>query len=41
MPTVTESGPDFLMQCPFCSGLKLPFKIYLPDSPIDSLFYLP
>lgn len=41
MPTVMESGPNFLMQCPICSGLKLPFKIYLPDSPIDSFFYLP
>lgn len=41
MPTVMESGPDFLMQSPICSGLKLPFKIYLSDSPVDSFFYLP
>ena len=41
MPTVMVSGPNFLMQCPICSGLKLPFKVYLPDSPIDSFFYLP
>ena len=41
MPTVMESGPNFLMQRPICSGLKLPFKIYLPDSLIDSFFYLP